>query len=91
MKGMIRTLLEGGEKNFVEQTQVYVKDGEDECKFVCLENNMVSLVEQKIHLGPFQVLLDDMSGGNITELKLAYVGGFSFVSLMTPEQSIFVY
>ena len=74
VKGMISTLTEMKKKNFSDQKQVYVKYGGFECKFVCMENNMVSLTEEKIHFGTFQVLLDDINAENIAKLKLAYIG-----------------
>ena len=79
MKGMLSTLAETKKRKFGEQKQVYVKDVEDKCKFVYLENNMVSLIEEKIHFVPFQVLLNHINAENIVKLKLAYVGGLNFV------------
>ena len=52
MKGMLSALAETKKKNFVEQKQVYFKYGLDEFKFLCLENNMVGLIEDKIQFGP---------------------------------------
>ena len=74
MKGTISTLVETKKGKFVEHKQVYVKYGGDECKSVYLENNMVSLTEEKIHFGTFQVILDDINAENIAKMKLAYVG-----------------
>ena len=69
---------------------MYVKYGGYECEFVCLENNMVNLIEEKIHFGPFQVLLDGINVEKITKLKLAYVRGFNFVCSMTPNKGVLV-
>ena len=52
---------------------------------------MVSMIEEKIHFGLIQVLLDDINAENIVRLKLGYVGGFNFVCSVTPNQSILVY
>ena len=71
---MLSTLEETKKRNFFEQKQMYVKYGGDEFKFVCLENNMVNLISEKIHFGTFQVLLDNINADNIAKLKLAYVG-----------------
>ena len=60
--------------NFGDQKQVYIKYEEYECKFVCLENNMVSLIEEKNRFGPFQVLLDVINTKNIAKMKLSYAG-----------------
>ena len=54
MKGMISTIAETKKKNFGEQKQVYVKYVGDECKFFCLENNMVSRIK-KFTLDPFKL------------------------------------
>ena len=69
---------------------MFIKDGVYVCKFICLENNMVSLIKEKIHFGPFHVLLDDINAENIVKLKLAYVRGFNFICSMTPKQSVLV-
>ena len=69
---------------------MYVKDGGDECKFFCLENNMVSLIEENINFWPFRVLLDDINAENIEILKLAYVGLLLLFYLMTPKQIVLV-
>ena len=55
-----------------------------------MKNNIVSLIEDKINFGPFQVLLDDIYAGNIVKLELAYVRAFNFVCSMTPNQSVLV-
>ena len=39
---------------------------------------MVSLIKEKIHFVPFQILLDYINAENIAKLKLAYVVGFNF-------------
>ena len=90
MKGMLSTLAETKKRRFGEQKQMYVKDVGDKCKFVYLENNMVSLIEEKIHFVPFQVLLNHINAENIVKLKLAYVGVLNFVCLMTQKQSVLV-
>ena len=46
--GIIITITETKKKHFDEQKQVYVNDERDECKFVCLESNVVCLIEKKI-------------------------------------------
>ena len=51
---------------------------------------MVILIEDKIHLGPFHIILDDINAENIAKLKLAYVGGFNSVCLMKPKQIVLV-
>ena len=51
---------------------------------------MVSLIKEKINFGPFQVILNNMNAKNIAKLKLAYVGGFNFVCLMTLKKSVLV-
>ena len=90
MKGIINTLAETKKKNFGEKKQVYVKSGGYEWKFVCLKNNMVSLVEEKIFFGPYQVIFDNIKAENIAILKLAYVGGFNYVCSITPNKSVLV-
>ena len=59
-------------------------------KFVCLENNMVSLIKEKINFAPFMIILDDINAENIAKLKLAYVGGFNFVCSVTPKHRVLV-
>ena len=54
-----------------------------------MENNMVSLFEENINFGTFQILLDDINAENIVKLKLANVQGFNFVSSMTPKKKRF--
>ena len=51
----------------------YVKYRRNECKFICLENSMVRVIEGKIYSGPFQVILKDINEENIAELKLPHV------------------
>ena len=87
---MLSTITETKKKNFGDQKKVYVKYEVDECMFVCLNNNMVSLIKYQIHFGPFQVLLDDINAENLEKLKLAHVGGLHFVCYMTPKQSVLV-
>ena len=76
MKGMSSIDAETKDKNFGDQKQVYIKNGGYEYRFVCMENNMLSLIKGKNHFGPFQVILDNINGENIAKLKLAYVRGF---------------
>ena len=54
---------------------MYDKYGVAECKFFCLDNDMVSLIEEKIYRGPFQALLEDINVENIAKLKLVDVRG----------------
>ena len=61
MKEIISPLCKTKKKHFGEQKQVYIKYGRNECKFICLDNNMVSLVKEKIHFGPLQVPLEDIN------------------------------
>ena len=35
---------------------------------------MLIMTEEKIHFGPFQVILGDINAENIAKLKLAYIG-----------------
>ena len=77
MKGMMNTLSETKNKNFGNNKQVSVINGEDEYKFI-------------YHFGPFQVVSDDINTENIVKLKLAYERGFNFVCSMTPKQSFLV-
>ena len=88
MKGIISTTIEIKKRNSGEHKQVYVKDGGNEYKCVCLYDNMVSLIEVKIHFGLFLYLLDDINVENIVKLKLAHVRGINFVCSMTPKQSV---
>ena len=71
MNGTLSTLAESKKINFCEQKQVCVKYGEHKYKFVCLENNMVILIEEKIHFVPFQVPLSNINAENIAKFKSA--------------------
>ena len=62
----------------------------DILQFMCMENNMVSLNEDKIHFEPFQVPLDNINAENIAKLKLVYVGWLNFVCLMTQKEIVLV-
>ena len=51
---------------------------------------MVSLIEERIHFGPFWVIFFYINAENIAKMKLAYVGGLNFVCSVTPKQSVLV-
>ena len=51
---------------------------------------MVSLTQEKIYFGPFQVILDDIIAKNIVKLKFAYVRGYNFISSVTQNQIVLV-
>ena len=42
-------------------TGYYVRDVGNACKFICLKNNIVRMIEHKIQFGPFQVILNNIS------------------------------
>ena len=89
MKVIFSVLAETKRKDFGDKKQVCVEDVGYECKFVCLDNNMVGLVKEKIYFGPSQ-FFDDINAENIAKLKLAYVRGFNYVCSVTPTQSVLV-
>ena len=64
------TLAETKKKNFVKKKQVYVKDVGDEFKFFCLENNILSLIEDKIHFVPFSGSFETYQCGKYCEIEI---------------------
>ena len=51
---------------------------------------MVSVLEEEIDFGTFQVLLDGINVQNILKLKLAHIRGFNLFIFLTPKKLILV-
>ena len=74
-------LAEAKKMNSGQQKYVQAKDGGYECKFLCLDNDMVSLIEDNVNFGTFQVILENINVENIAKIKLVHVKGFNYVFL----------
>ena len=66
------------DKKYFKTSSKVLKDGVNTNKFICLENNMVGTMEEKISFGAFQVLLGDINAGYDAKWKLECVRGFNF-------------
>ena len=58
----------------------YVRGRENEFKFICIQNNMVSVIKQKI------ILWGDINAKK--KMKFTHIRGFNFVCSMTPKNNV---